>query len=401
MPKVVKVGNHVPRPLGWSLLPNCSYKNADIRGNFVAMRLLSSFLILGLSTASAQTIVPTLLTSLDTELNETSGLVVIDGHVWTQLDSGNPSELYELDVTTGEILRAVTVSNAENIDWEGVATDGSWAYIGDFGNNSGSRTNMRVYRFALSELSDPGTTEVQVDTIAFAYADQIDFTPATNATNWDCEAMLAMDDSLFLFTKNWENGQCYLYSMSAEPGEHLAQRRDTLATQGMVTGASIDSDGGVVLCGYTAILSPFVWQLWGYPGNGFFNGNAVRRQVLLPFGQVEGIAWSGPGTAYFTNEQNQLSTARLWEIGLDVITEVVTALPDEGLVVVVDPAGERITISAEQAGIVQVIDASGRVVLQGQVYRGENAVSTASLDHGVYVVSTDTGAPSVRVLIMR
>ncbi len=379
-----------------------STENADIRTSPVDMRILSLSLILGLSTATAQTLVPTLLTPLNTALNETSGLLMINGHLWTHLDSGNPSELYEIDTTTGDVFRTVSISNASNIDWEEIASDANWVYVGDFGNNSGSRTDLRVYRFSLAELSDPAATTVEVDTIAFSYADQIDFTPANNATNWDCEAMIVVDDSLFLFTKNWKNGECYSYSLSAAPGEHLAQRRDTLATQGMVTGASYDANnGGIVLCGYTSILSPFVWQLWGYPDHEFFNGVAVRRQVQLAFGQVEGIAWSGPGTAYLSNERNPISTARLWEIRLDVITELETFQPVESLAVVVDPGNEWITFRALRSGFVRIIDTRGQVVLQQRVNAGGNTVSTASLVAGLYVVSTDTGAPSVRVAIMR
>ncbi|HQV50807.1 MAG: T9SS type A sorting domain-containing protein [Flavobacteriales bacterium] len=365
------------------------------------MRLPSLLLIFGLSSASAQTLIPTLLTPLNIALNETSGMLVINGHVWTQLDSGNPSELYEVDITTGDVLRTVTVSNANNIDWEEITTDENWVYVGDFGNNSGSRTNLRIYRFPIAELSDPATTEVVVDTIAFSYADQIDFTPASNATNWDCEALLAMDDSLFLFTKNWENNECYLYSMSAEPGVHSAQRRDELDTQGMVTGASIDASGGVLLCGYTSILSPFIWQLYGYPGHEFFNGGADRRQVQLLFGQVEGITWSGPGTAYFTNEQNSFSDARFWMLGLDVITDVASTNPGESMVVAFDPWNDLITLRVEQSGIMRIFDARGQVVIEEHVQVGANTVSTASLVAGIYIVNTNTSAGPVRVAVMR
>lgn len=377
-------------------------ENADLRKCMINTRLLSAFVLLALSTARGQTLLPTMLTPLNTTLNETSGLLVINGHVWTQLDSGNAHELYEIDITTGEVLRTVTVTNASNIDWEEITSDGERVYIGDFGNNVGSRTNLRIYSFALSELSDPGTTEVEVDTIAFSYADQVDFTPANGGTNWDCEAMVAMDDSLFLFTKNWQNNECYIYSLPAAPGIHTAQRRDTLDTQGLVTGASRDPiNGGLVLCGYTSILSPFIWQLWGYPGHAFFSGGAVRRQVLLPFAQVEGIVWSGPGTAYLSNEQSPLSSARLWEIELDVITEIAPQPTHEGLAVVVDPGNEWIRFHADLAGLVRIIDTRGQLVFQQRVELGTNLLSTSSLGAGIYVVSTDTGVPSVRVVIMR
>lgn len=85
--------------------------------------------------AAAQTLVPTVIAPMATALNETSGLVVLDGQVWTQLDSGNPNALYRIDPANGEVLRMVTVTNATNVDG---------LYIGDRGNNNGSRTNLRA-----------------------------------------------------------------------------------------------------------------------------------------------------------------------------------------------------------------------------------------------------------------
>jgi hypothetical protein len=40
-----------------------------------------------------QALVPTLLCDLNAPLNETSGLLVVNGHVWTHGDSGNPNSL--------------------------------------------------------------------------------------------------------------------------------------------------------------------------------------------------------------------------------------------------------------------------------------------------------------------
>lgn len=366
------------------------------------MRVLFLPLIFGLSGASAQTLTPTLLSPLPPALNETSGLLVIDGHIWTQLDSGNPAALYEIDPVSGTVLRSVSVDNATNVDWEDLATDGSWIYIGDIGNNRGSRTDLCVYRFPASELLDPAVMSVVVDTISYSYADQVDFTPASNATNWDCEAMVAMDDSLFLFTKNWENEKSYLYALSAMPGVHLAQRRDTLEAQGMMTGASYDvANGSVALCGYTGLLAPFVWQFRDLPGHGFFNGEAVRHVLQIPFGQVEGIAWKEAGNAYLSNEQNPLSSARLWEIGLEVTEGLVPSVHADLPSVVIDQAAEMIMIQVAKSDTFRIIDANGGIVLEGPLHIGKNEVSTRVLPKGSYFVNTGSDVLPVRIVIMR
>lgn len=55
----------------------------------------------------------------------------------------------------GSTQRTVDVANAVNVDREDITTDGSWLYIGDVGNNSGDRTNLRVLRVALDPVLDP------------------------------------------------------------------------------------------------------------------------------------------------------------------------------------------------------------------------------------------------------
>ena len=59
--------------------------------------------------------------------------------------------LYELNVTNGNVSRTVTIQNAANVDWEDICTDDDYIYIGDFGNNSGNRTNLRIYKVLKSD----------------------------------------------------------------------------------------------------------------------------------------------------------------------------------------------------------------------------------------------------------
>ncbi len=85
-----------------------------------------------------------------------------------------------------------------------------YLYIGDFGNNAGSRTDLHILRIEKSSLLEGMPA---IDTIAFAYEDQTDFTPSNQNTAFDCEAFIAGTDSLFLFTKNWNNLSTVCYSV--------------------------------------------------------------------------------------------------------------------------------------------------------------------------------------------
>ena len=53
-------------------------------------------------------------------LNETSGLAVIDGDVWTQNDTYGQNKLYRLDHDLTGIAQVVTINNIRNHDWEAI-----------------------------------------------------------------------------------------------------------------------------------------------------------------------------------------------------------------------------------------------------------------------------------------
>lgn len=371
---------------------------------------ITILLVLALPMAMrSQPLTPTVITPLDTLLNETSELLEVDGSWWTILDSGNPHALYSIDPATGDILRTVTVTNAVNTDWEALASDADWLYIGDVGNNSGARTDLRVYRVPLSSVLDPDITSMEADTIRFAYALQSDFTPAYNNTDWDCEAMVAADDSLFLFSKNRVTGTCYLYALPATPGDHLAERRDTLDAQGLITGASIDTaHGAIALVGYSnGVYLPFIWRLADYSGHDFFQGTAQRHDLAIGITQMEGIAWNGPFQLYMTSEQNSPDVARLWELELDSTIGIIPP-PSQALgpvpaplLVHPNPANDRVSLSSLfGVGRWQVTDTQGRVLLDGSTTTTAQAIDLSSLAPGVYllIVTDAMGQRVVRVV---
>lgn len=285
-----------------------------------ALPLLHAVVLFASVQARAQPLRPNAITRLSTSLNETSGLLVANGTVWTQLDGGHPHKLFQVDTLTGAVLREVEIANAVNADWEDLCTDGRWVFIGDFGNNNGNRTDLHIYRFPLDALLDTSMHNVTADTIRFAYADQTNYTPARHRTNFDCEAFVAVDDSLFLFTKNWKDGHTVLYTLPAVLGDHIARPRATMDTRGLITGATHDPEtGAIALVGYTRHLyTPFVWTLSGYTGHAFFAGSAVRHTIRRPFLQMEAIAWQRRGSLLLTNERSPFRRARLQKVEVDV-----------------------------------------------------------------------------------
>lgn len=241
-----------------------------------------------------------LIANLPAEVDENSGLAFTMDRLWTQNDGGNAPQLFELDTLNGSILQSLSLGNAMNRDWEELAEDNTYLYIGDFGNNSGDRMDLRIYRFLKSELSDP---MAMPELIEFSYSDQNDFTPSQNNHNFDCEAFFAHGDSLHLFSKNWVDGQTRHYTLPNSPGEHIAQVRDSMVAEGLITAADIDEEGHVLLLGYVG-LSNFMWLLFDYPDTRFFQGNRRKIELgsTLSNGQTEGLTFSRKGEGFISSE---------------------------------------------------------------------------------------------------
>lgn len=89
---------------------------------------------------------------LPDQVKETSGLLFFKGKIITHNDSGDSANLYELDSLNGNLLRTINITNATNVDWEDIAEDNTHIYIGDFGNNNGNRTDLKIYKILKSDL---------------------------------------------------------------------------------------------------------------------------------------------------------------------------------------------------------------------------------------------------------
>nr|GFB48249.1 phosphoglucomutase 2 [Tanacetum cinerariifolium] len=198
-----------------------------------------------------------------------------------------------------------------------------YVYIGDFGNNNGDRRDLRILRVAKADLG-PAATTATAQAINFSYPDQTNFTPRTNAHNFDCEAFFFANDSLHLFTKNWVDLQTRYYTVPAAPGTYVAHLRGTFNVNGLVTAADLNPTGTTAaLLGYNATNgTTFMWLLSGYQGAGYLRAN--KRRIELPnallIGQAEGLCFVKNARVFISNEQisNALLTVppRLYALGL-------------------------------------------------------------------------------------
>ncbi|MDB4161683.1 hypothetical protein N9772_04890 [Bacteroidia bacterium] len=243
------------------------------------------------------------VTTFDNELRENSGMAYYGGGVvYLVNDGGNGPKLFRFDTaqmgyTTFDIL------NGSNADWEDLTTDKfNNLYIGDFGNNDNERKNLRIYK-----SPDPETifsNQIAVETIAFTYENQTNFPPADSELNFDCEAMVWHQDSLYIFTKNRTDpydGWSYMYVLPDSPGSYVAKLRDSIQFTasdkrlGWITAADLRGDSLLLLSsskvnlgvGFGAkSLSEMIWESYD-----------------VGFSQKEAVSFGAKSTDIFISDE--------------------------------------------------------------------------------------------------
>ncbi len=375
----------------------------------------AAFIFILLVTCSLQTIAQPLATTvvgeLDSGLGNTSALFYWENRLWTSNDHGNLT-LHCLDTLTAATLQQVGCDTSFN-DMEEVAQDSVYFYFGDFGNNHERlRNDLRILRMRKSDLT---RGLCRFDTIAFTYSG---YDPAgagarrLPTTDYDCEAMVAVGDSLFLFTKQWSSRRTTCFALPKEPGTYTALPRFTLDVDGLVTGAChtarVTPEGTrqvLALCGYSLLLKPFVFVMYGFDGNAFNQGHHDRLALDRPIGtQTEAIA-SADGLHYWlTNEAFSRfgisQTAQLLSIDLSTLlgdylrpdsshaaVPSLTGEMEEEPAVYPNPTDGTLTIDIPDAERVEVLDSTGRLLLHSDA---SHTLDLRDLESGTYLLRITT-----------
>jgi len=334
-------------------------------------------------------------------LVETSGLIHWNQLIWTHNDNRD-NRLYALDTSTAVVQNTYTIPSS-NLDWEDIAQDENYVYIGDFGNNgNGNRTNLHILRAEKTSLLS-GTP--LLDTLYFSYSNQSNFNPAgANNTDFDCEALIVSQDSIYLFTKQWVSEKSAVYVLPKTPGTHIAQLRTTLSVQGLITGATYLADKRlVVLCGYSKLLQPFLYLLYDFNNHDFSKGNKRRIDINLPFHQVEGIATENGLKYYISNEKldalnvpQKLHTLNLSNLLNHYVNAIPTHISASKLVdpvqIFPNPTDGIVQINSEATAINKrycIYDAGGRLMMEGILTAKETLLNIQHWPAGNYFMQTE------------
>lgn len=351
-------------------------------------------------------VAPTSSVNVPAEVEETSGLVLYNNALFTHNDNSDVN-LYALDSITGSVLQTLSITGSVNQDWEELAQDSDYFYIGDFGNNvSGNRVNLHILKINKQSLL---SGNAEVGQINFTYSNQTDFSSQNNnATDFDCEAMVVSQDSIYLFTKQWVSKKTSVYVLPKTPGTYTAQFKTTYDVNGLITGATYLEDKKlIVLSGYSSLVSPFLYLLYDFKEHDFFSGN--KRKVGMSgssFHQVEGIATAN-GTDYFvTNEhlaqQPFINVAQKLH-RLDLSSFLAGYLENLSLGtyqnqirnlirIYPNPTKDIVHIDADTtlSGLRYTFyDMNGKQAISGIINSGTNRIDVSKLASGIYTIKLD------------
>lgn len=253
---------------------------------------------------------------LSDELKEISGLQYInDTLLVAHNDGGNGPILYFLNPNSGKILKRVVVKGVKNTDWEDIALNGEYLYIGNFGNNANKRRNLSIIRILWKDVfvSD----SINSESMTFEYSEQKAFPPENKALNFDAECLAFADGYLWIFTKNRTepfDGISNVYRIKFQENTHAVLKKEYVLKIGS-KGWMFDSvTGGDFAFGYF-YLTTYNRVLKYRFSEGQFN--LVKQFRFNEYNQKEAITVIKDDQIYVANEfQKVLGKQRLYRISL-------------------------------------------------------------------------------------
>lgn len=368
----------------------------------------------GTCTYAATNVVYPMVDFLGSEIPESSGLEFWDNLLWSHNDSDNSSKFYGFDTITGQTIKSILVENSPQIDWEDMTKDPAHFYIGDFGNNAGTRTNLKVLKIPFDSLSGNAIDTVNAEFIYFSYPDQTDFSGANPDHNFDCEAFIFFNDSLHLFSKNRSNGYTKHYRLPTQPGTYVATFVDSVFVDGQVTSAAFSTDSILFLIGYKPpAYSPFAVVFWDYQQMNLFSGNKRRLQLgsVLTMGQQEGVCFSTGKKGFISSEQvtalNQASRFFSFDLSPLIISTVgLTENTNQGINVFPNPFQETLLIEGlnlDELDLYQLVNSIGtKLAISSSLINTDSIeIDTKNLTPGIYFFQYIINGQSYQVKILK
>jgi len=183
-------------------------------------------------------------------LSEVSGAALVNGKLWVLNDGDNGNAIYRID-SIGNILQKVIITNAVNHDWEELSYYDNHLYIGDFGNNTGLRKKLSIYKLNIDQLS-ANATEAQAKEMSFSCNDL-----SISGIEFNFEAMIPMNGEIHLFSKS-KTGRSSHCVLSDDIDFQFIKSNEVIQVEFEITAASTENNN-LYIAGYN--LSDFSIQI--------------------------------------------------------------------------------------------------------------------------------------------
>lgn len=280
-------------------------------------------LILGVATvllmacnATSQKPPLTIKKTLGPHLKEISGITVARGVLYAITDKPH-AQFFAIDTASGNVAKTVQINNVTAVDVESITSDNNYLYIGDTGDNDGTRTARQIFKVPIPANDTAKEINVNAEVITFSFPDE-GTVDNKKDNNYDCEAILSLADSIYIFTKDREDKETKEYIIPNKAGTYTARFINIFKSKGLITDAAINTaNNEVALIGYhKGHHYPFIILLDGFKGNDFFSGNNKRIELADKDWdwQLESICYDKNGVVYFANEGTDAVPATLYGI---------------------------------------------------------------------------------------
>ena len=234
------------------------------------------------------------ITRLSKKINETSGLEIIDGNFITLNDSGDDPALYTFN-KSGKNLSKILIKGAQNKDWESLASDKEYIYIGDIGNNKGNRRDLKIY---LTDLEFK-----LVDSINFNYKNQLKF-KKKKKNKFDAEALVSLNDSLMIFSKNRKKLTTEGYALPKTPGSYSIKPKYSFDVDALITGGDYNSKLDLLaLVGYSySIKKQYLFLIDKFSYKTSKDSVFAKHEIPITNAQIEAIKIIDEKNYWLTSE---------------------------------------------------------------------------------------------------
>jgi len=245
---------------------------------------------------------------LPKEINETSGLEIINNNFITHNDSGGNPILYEFN-QEGVIINRFNINdgsgyNLENVDWEDLGADGEYLYIADTGNNFGNRKDLKLITV------DPSSNFQAVNEISISYKDQESFLPKLRH-KFDAEGLTIIDDQIALFSKDRDSLNTDIYFIPSNGGP--LSSINTFSVNALITGADYDKDLGLLaLISYDSDGNQYIILFKNFNPKG--KNSFKKFRIPIDKSQMESIKIINKNEFWITSEDEGSGHPTLFKI---------------------------------------------------------------------------------------